>query len=273
MKKYYLLLLLLIQSNISTYAQDTEVLTLGSFHFAFYNRDIVKIDEGNQIDVLLPEHQVEIEQLVGKISAFNPSIIAIEVDPVKQQEIDSLYREYLNGRYEIGRDEYEQIGFRIAKQFGLEKLHCVNDWGHLPEEIQQVIDGNDSLAKQSFLNYFYNNPDSLKMYNREYVFKTKGIIDEFREANNEENIKKDLGNYLLSVFKYETDENEFFGVDFTTGWWFNRNLRIFRNIQKIPTKPDDRILVIYGSGHMNLLNILFDASSEYRLVKTNDYLK
>lgn len=83
----------------------------------------------------------------------------------------------------------------------------------------------------------------------------------------------DLGNYLTGIFKYETKENEFFGPDFVTGWWFNRNLRILRNIQKINAKPTDRILVIFGAGHMNLLNLLFDSSPEYKLVKVNDYLK
>ena len=88
-----------------------------------------------------------------------------------------------------------------------------------------------------------------------------------------DHLKKDLGNYMISKFKYETTDNVFSGVDFTTGWWFNRNLRIFRNIQKIPTKVDDRVLVIYGSSHMNLLNIFFDASPEYQLEKINDYLE
>jgi len=82
-----------------------------------------------------------------------------------------------------------------------------------------------------------------------------------------------MGTYLIGTFKYETKGNEFFGPDFVTGWWFNRNLRIFRNIQKINAKPADRILVIFGAGHMTLLNSFFDASPEYKLLKVNDYLK
>ena len=87
------------------------------------------------------------------------------------------------------------------------------------------------------------------------------------------NQERDLGNYLTGVFKYQWANDPFFGADFTTGWWFNRNLRIFRNIQKINAKPSDRILVIFGAGHMNLLNIFFKASPEYKLVETNKYLK
>lgn len=98
-------------------------------------------------------------------------------------------------------------------------------------------------------------------------------MQELRELNAEESLKKSLGDYLISIFKYQIEDNEFFGVDYTTGWWFNRNLRIFRNIQKIKTKSTDKILVIFGAGHMNILNILFDVSPEYNLVNTLDYLK
>ena len=94
-----------------------------------------------------------------------------------------------------------------------------------------------------------------------------------RRSNNRENLKRSLGNYLIGVFKYQTDENPDFGVDFTSGWWFNRNLRIFRNIQRIHTNPGDRVLVIFGSGHMNILNYLFEVTPEYQLIDVNEYLK
>jgi hypothetical protein len=62
------------------------------------------------------------------------------------------------------------------------------------------------------------------------------------------------------------------GVDFQSGRWFNRNLRILRNIQRIPHGANDRILVIFGAGHLNLLNPFFDASSRYQLVSPLPYL-
>lgn len=273
MKRFYIITILILQSFSILLAQKVDVLTLATFHFAFPNRDIQKYKIDDQIDVLKPEHQREIEAITDMISKFKPTIIAIEANPSQQHRIDSIYIDYLNGKYQLGRQESEQIGFRLAKQYNLKKLYCVDDWGELPEQINNVVYGNDTIYKEKFMDFFYNNPDSLKVYIKEDVYKSKGILEELHERNSDDFLKKDLGNYLISIFKFETDENEFFGVDFTTGWWFNRNLRIFRNIQKIPAKPDDRILVIYGSGHMNILNILFDASPEYRLVRSNDYLK
>ena len=129
-------------------------------------------------------------------------------------------------------------------------------------------------AKQKFMDFFYNHPDSLfnPYRNEKEIFKTHGILAELKRINEDDNTTKTLGFYLVGAFKYETPENNQFGVDFTTGWWFNRNLRIFRNIQLINATPKDRVLVIFGVGHMNLLNIFFEASPEYQLLKVNDYL-
>ena len=104
------------------------------------------------------------------------------------------------------------------------------------------------------------------------VFKEQGIIAELIELNDPEHIRRSLGNYLIGHFKYEFFSNDYIGVDFETGRWFNRNLRIFRNIQRIETGPSDRILVIFGAGHLNLLNYLFECSPEYRLEEANKYL-
>ena len=273
MKKYFKLLVIVVLNITIANAQEVEVLTLGTFHFAFHNKDIVKTVKDNQIDVLDPKYQSEIERIVEKLSKFKPTIIAIELGPERQQETDSIFNEYIKGKYTLNREEHQQIGFRIAKKLGIKKLYCINDWGKLYEFNNKILNGTDSIAKQKFINFFNKNPDSLKFYHPKDIFKTEGILEELKLLNDEENLKKSLGNYLLSVFKYETKKNNFFGVDFTTGWWFNRNLRIFRNIQKIKINPKDKILVIYGADHMNVLNILFDSSPEYKLVKVNEYLK
>lgn len=106
----------------------------------------------------------------------------------------------------------------------------------------------------------------------EAIFKERGIIAELIGLNDPEYIRRSLGNYLVGHFKYASFSNDYIGADFETGRWFNRNLRIFRNIQRIETEPSDRILVIFGAGHQNLLNYLFECSPEYHLEEANKYL-
>ncbi len=268
-----LILTLLLSAVFAQPKKKTEVLTLGSFHFAFHNLDLIKTKTSDQIDVLEAKYQREIEDIANRIAKFRPTIIVIERNPGEQAKYDSLYNQYLQGTYNLRRGEEEQIGFRVAKMMKLKTLYCVNAWGRDYEVLDSVLEGKDSLANKKFMDYFTKYADTVKQYFPQPVFKTKGIKAELIQKNDPANIKRDMGTYLIGIFKYETSDNEFFGPDFVTGWWFNRNLRIFRNIQKINAKPTDRILVIFGAGHMTLLNSFFDASPEYQLLKVNNYLK
>jgi len=257
------------QTSIS--GQQVNVLILGTFHFNFPNLDVVKTAEENQIDVLLPEYQKEIELIVEKLSRFQPTHIVIEFSPDFQSLIDSLYNQYLLGNHQLGRDEHYQIGFRIAKTMGLQKLYCVDEMGNFTENIINFINNNESEEALAFFKSFEEDSMLNELYPDEPVFKTKGILAELIRLNDENRVKKSLGFYLTGRFKHEHSPYDFTGVDFETGRWFSRNLKIFRNIQRIETQTSDRILVIYGVEHLNILNYLFECSYEYNLVKTNDF--
>jgi hypothetical protein len=250
-----------------------KVMTLGTFHFSFPNLDQIQIETSDQIDVLAPVYQKEIEGLVERLAEFHPSILVIERQPDRQAEIDALYRGYLAGTHVLSRSEEQQIGFRLAKRLGLEHLYCVDEWGQFTESVRRLIESEGSPEAARFEKYFTENPDVGKIDVRKPAFKTQGIIAELRRLNDPEAIKKSMGHYLIGVFKYEEKPGDFIGVDFESGRWFNRNLRILRNIQRIAAKPGDRILVIFGAGHLNLLNYFFECSPEYELVSPLPYLK
>lgn len=250
-----------------------EVMTLGTFHFNFPNLDVNRVDKNDQIDVFNPEFQKEIKSIVDKISLFKPTIIVIERQPSEQHTTDSTFNAYLNNHYQLKRSEEEQIGFRLAKHLGIKKIYCVDEWGNFNPKMDSIINGKDSTEADKFLRFFENDPDRAKRYTVTPEFKTKGILATLRELNDEVNIKKSLGNYLIGLFKYESEKSDFTGVDFETGRWFNRNLKIFRNIQRIEVRPSDRILVLFGAGHLNLLNYFFDCSPEFIRVKANTFLK
>ena len=100
-----LVLTLFISVVFAQPQKKTEVLTLGSFHFAFRNLDLIKTSTEDQIDVLEAKYQKEIEDIVARLAKFEPTIIAIERDPDKQAKYDSLYNQYLSGKYNLARDE------------------------------------------------------------------------------------------------------------------------------------------------------------------------
>ena len=279
--KVILALSLLLISSVSfgktspQQAEPIRVVTLGTFHFNFPNLDVVKVKDDSKIDVLSNKYQRQLEVIAQQLKAFNPTHIVVEHKAEKQKELSDSYKNYLSNTTtqpnQLPRSEVYQFGFRLAEKLGHKTLFAVDTWGKMYPQVDKVL--NDEVKVAEFGKYYKNNPDNALRYDTgDPVYKLQSITAELLRINNEEHIKKSLGNYLIGHFKFENEENEYFGADFETGRWFNRNLRIFRNIQRVPTQPGDRILVIFGSGHMNLLNLFFDASPEYKREPLDKYL-
>ncbi len=104
------------------------LMILGSVHLANHGRDAVnyKMD-----DVLTPERQDEIRQLVKRLERFEPTKIAVEVEPEDDVALQTDYQGYLEGSYQLGPSEVEQIGFRLAKERAHGKVYPVN-WNEPP---------------------------------------------------------------------------------------------------------------------------------------------
>ncbi len=240
------------------------MLAVGVFHFSFPNLDARQVRSEEQIDVLDPKYQQEILALVDRLAAFRPTKIIIERMPAQQKRYDSLYASFLQGKHALRRNEEEQIGFRLARMMGHQKLYCVDEWGALYPALDSVFRSADTTELERFASFIQKNPDSSLKRSVPHVFQKEGVLAQLRLLNDPETVRASLGNYLVGGFKYEQKKGDFFGADFESSRWFNRNLRIFRNIQRV-TEPGDRILVLFGADHMNLLQLFFSASPEYRL--------
>jgi hypothetical protein len=92
-------------------AARVEVLVLGTYHMANPGRDIVNMQVD---DVLAPRRQAEIAEVIAVLKKFRPTKIAIEA----AWDNDALlkrYTDYVDGKYQLSRNETEQIGFRLAR--------------------------------------------------------------------------------------------------------------------------------------------------------------
>lgn len=246
--------------------RQAKVMTLGVFHFEYPNLDAVKTEKKDQISVLEEPYQSEILAIVRAIKEFSPTIIAVERNPSKQQRIDSLFQLYKTNKLVLAKDEHQQLAFRIGKDLDLPKIFCVDNMGRHYDSISAIFKDDERCEKMfSYTDSAFVQDQSSK--------KVSSIIDELLELNNPNSIRDDLSGYLMGTFKYEEQPYDFTGVDFQTGRWFNRNLRIFRNIQRIPHSGNDRILLIFGAGHLNLLNYFFEVSKEFEFVSPLPFLE
>ncbi|AII51412.1 DUF5694 domain-containing protein [Hymenobacter sp. APR13] len=258
-------------------APRTPILTLGVFHFSYPGRDSHKTSTSEQIDVLQPRYQQELEELTARLQQFRPTHILVEEEPAHQARLDSLYKAYCAGRYQPGPNETYQLGFRLARRLGLPRVWAVDTDGDFSSAWQQRL--RDTARLRAFMRYYEHNPDSslLRQYKRLYVHQDQlaaryGIGAALAALNQPAALRSGQGPYLLGAFDYEEASGDYTGADFEVGRWYSRNLRILRNVRRIPRTPGTRLLLVMGAGHIGLLNELLLLSPQYELVRPAAYL-
>jgi hypothetical protein len=220
-----------------------EVLVLGTYHMANPGHDIhnTKVD-----DVLAPKRQQEIAQLIEVLKKFNPTKIAVEAD-VTGKRTTQQYADYLAGTYTLSPNEIDQIGFRLAKALGHRTVYPVDVDGDFP--YYRVL----NYAKANGLKERF---DSLEASTGKRV-KAQGdylaghtVLETLEYMNADSMVAKDVATHYAYV-RYG-EPFEYAGSDLLASW-FQRNIRIYRNIVALVSSPSDRILVVYGNGHLGWL--------------------
>jgi len=244
-------------------AEKAKILVVGTFHFDYPGRDAINAREEDKIDVLKEPKKSEVTELVHYIERFHPNKIAIEA--FDAWEATQKLRKYRQGAYRDQRDERYQLGMRIATDLQLDTLYAI-DATTMSEELEK----RDSVYTAAlFKDFDFKNEDPMNARVWDWVNQENQMVSQVNlkeyisHMNSRESHRYGYGAYLVGDFKL----GEFRGADILASWWYDRNLRIFRNIQKITTGPKDRILVIIGNGHAAILRQLIECSPEYEFVE------
>jgi hypothetical protein len=283
------------QSNSFFSELTAQIMLLGTFHFQDRGLDAYKPQL--DVDILSPQRQQEVTDVVERLARFQPAKIAIERRPERQAEIDQEYRAYLGDAFPLPGDEVYQLGFQLAKRLGHASIHCVDAWGRYyepPLDLEAYAANRTTRELQQLLaeQFDFDPFRDLMTYAREHgqeallaqwqialqkagesgdQAKTQRTLREtLLLGNREEHIWRSHHPYLVGPFKIGVG-NEYPGVDYVAAW-YSRNLRIFANLQRLREAADDRILLIIGAGHLPILRHCVLTSPEYALVEVHDYL-
>lgn len=252
--------------------QLPKVLLVGCFHFEYYDLNAHVTAKDQRVNVKEPRRQKEMEELVDYIARFRPTAIAVEAGSntgwlIKRfqhyQRTDSITR----------ADEVSQIGFRLMKRFDLDTLYGV-DSGTLLESLWTYKDSAvmHPLLDSIYADWDFTSDDAVSQrystyYKASDSYRTDHtLLQSFTFMNADKSYDRDYGAYLAGDFKL----GRYRGADALAMHWYARNLRIFRNIQELHLKPGDRLVVLYGAGHMGVLKQLFDSSVEFERVRFGD---
>lgn len=218
----------------------TDILLFGIFHFS-----------EEKIDFTLDQIQMQLDELACAISLFSPTAVAVELD---KEKYGAEYS-FLDGNWknEFLREQIS-LGGRIAINSGLQILHPIDKVYPLdtdmvnPENMQLILPRLKYLQKLDEIN---------------------DIKEKCKFVNSRQYISQDANMYL--DINSQNRNGDYFESKCLSEWYF-RNLCIFSNLQNI-AKEHDRIVVLYGAGHIPILRDLINMSDSMNLVDINNYIQ
>lgn len=243
-------------------AKRAEVLVLGVYHMANPGRDIFNVQAD---DVLTPKRQRELAELAEALKRFRPTKIAVEAD-YGTDAVPKHYAEYLAGKHELTRNEIEQVGFRLAKELGHKTVYPVDADGDFP--YQRVVNYAKATGQSAKLDALMRDTwGEMSKAQGEYL-KTHTVLETMLYVNSDERVARDVGAYF-QLARYG-EPGDYAGPDLLAEW-YRRNVRIYNNVMKIVETPEERVLVIFGYGHLGWLRQDVSGDPTLRLRKLEEF--
>lgn len=241
--------------------QSREVMVVGTKHF----------DES----VLEPEHQKDIDKLIEKLAAYEPTKVVLEWEPHRQAKTNEDYQSYLQGDFDITTryNEVYQLGFRLAKQLGHDSLFLFDDQTPFIGSLDGfTFDSFSEYAEQNDAGFYDIHLDSLMdhfNYNQE-LLKKEGLAQQISWLNSPEHQHINAQRMHLFEVRVGIQEN-WLGPDWV-GRWYQRNVRMMSNVLKF-SEANDRILIIVGDNHKWVLDDLFRYTPDFKLASSWEQLR
>lgn len=284
MKKLALLLVVCILSVNGVFAQSKKeskisVLLFGTFHFA---------QTGADDDMLSEKRQREITDLVNKLYKFKPDKIFIERNPEFEytNKIGEKYQDYLDGKFQLSANEIYQLGFRLAKMLGHKKVYQADHPGRYVTIYAAAEDYANKNGQTEILR-----ADAVGTTKAPYwvtdepaIRKQKTVLEFIRYINSEEYQKIDQAHYVstfprvgdtkppTSAEDKKDDAIYFAGAELLADW-YKRNIKILSKVLTQLDYKEERILIIYGNGHIPILRHFFESNPAFKVENTSKWLK
>ncbi|HXD79175.1 MAG TPA: DUF5694 domain-containing protein, partial [Puia sp.] len=140
-------------------AQKIKVYLVGTFHFDGAAGDVY---QSAREDMKTPENQRQLDDLARRLAKAAPDKIFVEWTPDRQGYVDTTYQLYLRNQFDLGNGEVYQVGYRLGKMLGLQRIYCADAAGwsdydslaayaaqhHQTSVLSDLNNPRDSIARQ-----------------------------------------------------------------------------------------------------------------------------
>ncbi|WP_439545190.1 DUF5694 domain-containing protein [Sandarakinorhabdus sp.] len=223
-----------------------QVMVLGTYHFANPGRDINNMKADS---VLTSRRQRELQRVAEAMLAFRPTKVMVERESASPGLADPDYPGFDEAMLASKPDERVQIGYRIARLAGLKAV--------------QGIDEQPGPGEPDYFPYDKLQATAARLGQTPLLDRLNGEMGAWLKAFEAAQSDNSMGQLLVRMndpagpqgkmdFYYTAlaigDRDDQSGADLNAMWYL-RNAKIFGKLMQA-AQPGDRVLVVYGSGHL-----------------------
>ncbi len=253
-----------VVKEVATTSQKIQVLNFATFHMgSTSDATSTKFDENNQ------KNQQDAKAISAMIAQFKPTIICVEVPWEKNESLDQEYQAFLAAP-EKPTTYYGEVGlvaFEVGRLSNLSKIYGIDhkmSYNYMiGQEIENAID--PKTHDEYYADPFKSTPelavnmDSLPLLDKLKLTNDPTFLDFLITVNTD-------------MLAFAGTEDGFEGAD-EAAKYYQRNLRIYSNLNRIPMTKDDRVFILSGGSHTAFLNEFMNRSPKFETVDVFDYLK
>jgi uncharacterized protein DUF5694 len=244
-----------------------QVMIVGTYHFGNPGHDL---HNTNADDVTTPRRQKELAELAALLERFKPTRVAVEASVDAADLQDAAYHAFTPADLGKKRNETVQIGYRIAHDAGLAEVYGIDE----------STDGIDYFPYPKVVDYAkqHGGEPRLAALNA----KIEKSIREFSASQTKRSIAQLLAQ-KNDPAQIRAEHDEFYyallalgdaraqpGAELNAAW-YQRNAKIFAKLTQI-ARPGDRVIVVFGAGHLFWLRHFVEHTPGFVLVEPNRYL-
>jgi len=257
--------------KISAIVQETngnidkiKVLNFGTFHMgSTTDAHTTEFDQNEK------ENQLKLHEIVKKIALFKPTVIILETLPENNEKLQSQYKKYIKNPNMSFKNptEVELLAFELGRLSKTERIYGID---HKMSYNYMIAKKIENSIDSSFINNFYMNP--LQFYPEVDIDEnTLNLLDKLK-LTNEEKYLDFLMTVNADIMTHVGTEKGFEGAD-ESAKYYQRNLRMYSNLNRIKLNKDDRVFILLGASHTAFFRDFINRSPKYEMVNTFDYLK
>lgn len=246
------------------FPEKIQVLNFGTFHMGFTtDANKEEFDEHDR------KNQQRVHAIAEKLTDFDPTVILVEQEPKYNEKVQREYSNYVNNPDTVFQNpsEIELLAYELGRLSGTERIYGIDHKMGYNYRIGHQID--NEIDSTWYYRYYQ---DPLKHYPSVNTDRDSlSLLNKLKLTNNDRYL-----DFLMAVnadmLTHAGTKDGFEGAD-EAAKYYQRNLRMYSNLNRINLSEEDRVFILMGASHTAFFRDFMSRDPKYKMVNTFKYLR